>query len=169
MQNQLLLLEDVEGLGRCGEIVTVRPGYARNYLVPQAKALVANKKALRMQEKLIIKRQEQAKADLAEAEALIARLSELSFAVEVKVDPEGHLYGSVTVFDILELLAKQGVVLEKKNIVLPHPIKQVGEHSIPLKLKEGVVSSFILSVNGDRPTARSVPNVDRDVVQEETE
>ncbi len=163
MQNQLLLLEDVESLGRCGDIVSVKPGYARNFLIPKKKALVADKRALNMRARLVEKRQQQAVVDLADAQALAARIAELNFEIEVKVDPEGKLYGSVTVPDIIKLFENQGVALEKKNIVLPHPIKEVGVHTIALKLKEGVTASFALAVNGDQPILR--PGVVAEVEQ----
>lgn len=155
MQNQLLLLEDVESLGRCGDIVTVKPGYARNFLVPQAKAIIADKRALRMRAQLVEKRAKQAEVDLSESQALVSRIAELNFVLEVKVDPEGRLYGSVTIPDIIKLFEQENVILEKKNIVLAHPIKEIGVHTIPLKLKEGVATSFNLTVNSDQPILRA--------------
>ena len=166
MQNQLLLLEDVESLGRCGDIVTVKPGYARNFLIPQAKAIVADKRALRMKAELVEKREKQAQMDRTESEGLVARIANLTLSVVTKVDPEGKLYGSVTIADILNLLAQENVVLEKKNIVLAHPIKEMGVHTIALKLKEGVTTSFILTVNSDQPNMHPVV---ADKAPEETE
>lgn len=165
MQNQLLLLEDVESLGRCGEIVAVKPGFARNCLIPQKKAIVADKRALRLRAQLVEKREAQAKIDRAEAEKLVERIAGLDLSVEVKVDPEGQLYGSVTAADIVKLLEKENVILEKKNIILVHPIKTLGAHTISLKLKEGVTTSFALNVNSDHPIA--VPKAEK--VPEETE
>ncbi|MES2198629.1 MAG: 50S ribosomal protein L9 [Chlamydiota bacterium] len=166
MQNQLLLLEDVESLGRCGDIVIVKPGYARNFLIPQAKAIVADKRALRMKAQLVEKREKQAEMDRTESEDLVARIANLTLSVVTKVDPEGKLYGSVTIADILNLLAQENVILEKKNIVLAHPIKEMGVHAIQLKLKEGVTTSFILTVNSDQPGLLPVA---ADKAPEETE
>lgn len=166
MQNQLLLLEDVESLGRCGDIVVVKPGYARNFLIPQAKAVVADKRALRRQAQLVEKREKQAEADRTESEQLVAHIAGLSLAIVTKVDPEGKLYGSITIADIINLLAKENVILEKKNILLAHPIKQVGVHTISLKLKEGITTSFPLVVNSDQPNTRFV---EADKAPEETE
>lgn len=165
MQNQLLLLEDVESLGRCGEIVAVKPGFARNCLIPQKKAIVADKRALRMRAQLVEKREAQAKIDFAESEKLVERVAALDLSIEVKVDPEGQLYGSVTAADIVKLFEKENVILEKKNVILTHPIKTLGTHTIALKLKEGVTSSFILNVNSDQPIM--APKVEK--VSEETE
>jgi len=151
MQNQLMLLEDVDNLGRSGDIVTVKPGYARNFLVPQAKAVFADKRALNMRAKLIEERAKLAVVERAEAEALVETIGKIDFSIEVKVDPEGKLYGSVTAADILKFFEKENIILEKKNIVLVHPIKQVGVYKIDLKLKEGVTTSINLKISGDQP------------------
>jgi large subunit ribosomal protein L9 len=155
MQQQLLLIEDVDDLGRSGDVVTVKPGYARNFLIPQKKAVVMSKLALRMRARLVEERKKQAAVDFAEAEALASRLSSLSFGIEVKVDPEGKLYGSVTAVDVVKILEKEGVEIEKRSVVLAHPIKELGDHTIKLKLKEGVLASFVLSIRSDRPGANS--------------
>ena len=75
----------------------------------------------------------------------------MQFATEVKVDPEGHLYGSVSALDVMKILETQGVVVEKNQVVLPHAIKTLGEHTVQLKLKEGVVATVNVTVNGDHP------------------
>jgi large subunit ribosomal protein L9 len=142
----LLLLEDVLALGRSGDIVSVKPGYARNFLVPNGKALRADKRTMRLQEELKKKRAAQAIKDKADAEALAKRLDGQTFATERKVDDEGHMYGSVSVNDLIELLEKTGFNLEKKSLDLPHAIKTTGVHNIVVKLKEEVTCSFILKV-----------------------
>ena len=146
MQNQLLLLEDVEDLGRSGDIVKVKPGYSRNFLLPQKKAVVADKFTLRMQSKLQAERSKQAEADRNESEELAARIHGREFCVEVKVDPDGHMYGSVAVSDLIRLFAEEGIELERRNIPLVHPIKTLGAHSIQLKLKEGVPAQVTLHI-----------------------
>lgn len=147
MAAKLLLIEDVEALGRSGEIVSVRPGYARNFLLPQGLAVIANKQALRQQERLVQERQLKAAEDKKESEAIAARLDGITLTKIVKVDHEGHMYGSVTAHEIIDLLQdQQKVELEKKNIQLKHPIKETGVHAISVKLKEGVNTSFNLKV-----------------------
>lgn len=153
MQNQLLLIEDVESLGRCGDIVSVKPGYARNFLLPKKKALVATKGALNLRAKLVEKREKQAAEDRKEAEALSAKIADLHLSIIVKVDPEGHLYGSVTSSDIVKLFEKEGFAVERKAIVLAHPIKDLGDYTVQLRLKEGVEASCMLSVLADHPIA----------------
>ncbi len=149
MQNQLLLLEDVDELGRSGDIVRVKPGYARNFLLPQKKAVVADKFTLRMQAKLKAERAQLAEVDRKESEDIAAKIEGMVLAIEVKVDPDGHMYGSVSATDIVRLFEKEGINLERRNIVLPQPIKTLGVHPIHLKLKEGVPAQVTLKVNGE--------------------
>lgn len=151
MENKLLLLEDVVNLGRSGDIVTVKPGYARNFLLPKKKAVVASKSALRLRARLVEERQKKAAEDRAQAEELAARIAAVSFSIEVKIDPEGHLYGSVSAADVVKLLEAEGMIIEKGQVALEHPIKTLGEHKVQLKLNEGVVGELTLTVIGDHP------------------
>lgn len=144
---QVLLLEDVDSIGRSGEVVNVKPGFARNYLYPQGLAVIADKHTLRMQQKLKEEREKQAIVDRQESEELANRINGISITKVVKVDQEGHMYGSVTAHDILHLLQDElRVELEKKSVVLKHPIKATGVHTILVKLKEGVTANFNLKV-----------------------
>lgn len=147
MANKLLLIEDVEALGRTGDVVSVRPGYARNFLLPQGLAVIADKHALRMQARLQEERQKKAILDKQESEQLAVKIEVLTLSQIVKVDHEGHMYGSVTIGDIVHLLQEQGgIALEKRMVQLKHPIKEVGVHEIHLKLKEGIPAKFTLKV-----------------------
>ncbi len=146
MKNQLLLINDVDDLGRSGDVVSVKPGFARNFLIPQKKAVFATKGTLRMQERLKEERAKKAIVDKKEAEELAARIEGLSITASVKVDQEGHMYGSVTVFNILDLLKKEGIELERRNVVLPSPVKELGAREISLKLKEAVPAKFTLNI-----------------------
>lgn len=146
MRSQLLLLEDVEDLGRSGDIVSVKPGYCRNFLLPQKKAVVADKFTLRLQAKLQAERAKQAESDRKESEVLALQIDNKTLVVEVKVDPDGHMYGSVTASDIVRLFDQEGVKLEKRNVLLAQPIKTLGIHPIHLKLKEGVPVRIAVNV-----------------------
>lgn len=148
MANQYLLLEDVEGLGHSGEIVkNVKPGYVRNFLLPKKLVVIADKRTIRLQEKLKEERQKRRILDKQESDALAARVEGVLLTQVVKVDHDGHMYGSVSVADIVQLLKDHAQVeVEKKNIQLKHAIKTTGVHAIPLKLKEGVTASFNLKV-----------------------
>src|SRR5574338_163192 len=99
MGNQLLLIEDVDDLGRSGDVVSVKPGFARNFLLPQKKAVVADKFTLRMQARLKEERAKRAEIDKKEAVVLAERIAPMELSIVVKVDPDGHMYGSVTALD----------------------------------------------------------------------
>jgi large subunit ribosomal protein L9 len=148
MATQYLLLEDVEGLGHSGEVVkNIKPGYVRNFLLPKKLVVIADKRTLRLQEKLKEQRQQKRLLDKQESDAVAARVEGLTLTKVVKVDHDGHMYGSVTVADIIHLLLDHvQVELDKKCIQLKHAIKTTGIHSISLKLKEGVTASFNLKV-----------------------
>src|SRR6185436_6043291 len=118
MKQQLLLLEDVEALGRKGEVVSAKPGYIRNFLLPQGFAVIASTNTLRKQERLRKEREKQAIVDRKESEELAAKLEGITVETKVKVDPEGHMYGSVSAADIAKLFQSQGFPLEKKNILV---------------------------------------------------
>lgn len=151
MQNQLLLLEDVENLARKGEIVRVKPGFARNFLLPSGKAVVADTRALRMQEKLREERAKQAILDKKESLELAATIDKKEFTIVVKVDSDGNMYGSVSSLDISKLLKDHGYVVERTNVKLLNTIKSIGVYEIPLSLKEGVNASISLTVESDIP------------------
>jgi len=146
MRNQLLLIKDVEDLGRSGDVVSVKPGYSRNFLLPQKKAVVADKFTLRMQVKLKEERSKRAEIDRQEAESQAKKIEGMVLTIEVKVDPDGHMYGSVAAADVVRLFEEEGIQLERRNVVLTHPIKALGVHLIHLKLKEGVPSQITLKV-----------------------
>jgi large subunit ribosomal protein L9 len=146
MGNQLLLIEDVDDLGRSGDVVSVKPGYARNFLIPQQKAVIASKFSLRLQARLKEERAKRAEVDKKSSEELAARINGMELTIEVKVDPDGHMYGSVAVLDIVRLFEKEGIQLERRNVILPHPIKQLGEYPLALRLKEGVPAQITLKV-----------------------
>ncbi len=151
MNYQLLLVEDVDDLGRSGEVVKVKPGYARNFLLPQKVAVIADKNTLRMQARLQEERAQRAKVDRKEAEELALSINGKELSILVKVDPDGHMYGSVAAPDIVQLFVKEGISLEKRHVILPQPIKALGEFTINLRLKEGVPATFKLSVQSETP------------------
>ncbi len=146
MRNQLLLLEDVDDLGRSGDIISVKPGFARNFLLPQKKAVVADKFTLRMQARLKEERAKRAEIDRSESLELSDKIQHMVLSVGVKVDPDGNMYGSVGISDILSLFKEQGIVLERRNIALVHPIKTLGVHTLNIKLKEGIPTSCTLKI-----------------------
>lgn len=146
MATKILLLEDVDHLGKKGEIVAVRPGYARNFLLPLRRARIADVNAIRMQKKLQDERAKQAIVDRDEANVLSDKIKDIILETRVKVDHEGNMYGSVSALDIVELFEKQGVTIEKKWVILPSALKTTGEHEIKLRLKEGVPARSVLNI-----------------------
>ncbi len=146
MASYVLLLQDVEHVGRSGDIASVKPGYARNFLIPQKLAIIADANARRLQKRLQEQRAEQARVDRHHAEQLAEKLSAVALHTTVKVDPEGHMYGSVAAIDIIEMLAQQGIEIERRYVQLPRAIKELGTHTITFKLKEGVTSECTLEI-----------------------
>jgi len=151
MQNQLLLLADVDNVGRSGDVVSVRPGFARNFLLPQKMAVVADKYTLKLQARLKEERARQAETDKKDALMIAERIATMQLSMVVKVDPDGHMYGSVGQVDIVKLLEGEKISIERRNVVLAQPIKDLGTHTIHLKLKEGIPASFVLTLESDRP------------------
>lgn len=149
-KNQLLLLEDIRNVGRKGDLVSTKPGFARNFLLPQKKAVLADKRTLRMQEQLKEERAKQAALDKKDAEGFAARLKGKILTLHVKTDNAGHLFGSVSAVDIVKVLAEQeGIEIERRSVLLNKAIKVVGTYEISLRLKEGVPASFQLKIIGE--------------------
>lgn len=131
-------MTSVDNLGEMGETVSVKRGFARNFLIPTGKAVPAtegNAKLVLEHMKLEAKRDDLRKA---EAEELARKLGELSCTITVQADEEEKLYGSVTARDIAEALAADGQTFEHRQIALEEPIKQLGVYSVPVKLHAAV-------------------------------
>jgi len=147
MATKLLLVQDVDHLGRSGDIVSVKPGYARNKLVPSRVAVFADKKSLRMQARLQDERLKKAIEDKKDAELLAEKINGQTITTTVKVDHDGHMYGSVAVSDILHLVQDQlSITLEKRYVHIAHAIKKTGMSEISLKLPEGITAKLNLKV-----------------------
>lgn len=149
MSNKYLLKKDVEDLGRSGDVVNAKPGYARNFLLPHGYAVVADKQALKMQARLQEARRLQAAEDKKDSEKLAAAIEGVILTTIVKVDHEGHMYGSVSANDVAELLSQQiAQEVEKRSVQsgLKHAIKETGVYPLVAKLKEGVTANFTLKV-----------------------
>ena len=144
---EVILSEDVHNLGDAGEVVKVKPGYARNFLIPQGKALPAT--AARVHEvehKRRVIAEKRAK-DLKDLEAVKARIEGLALEISAQVGEEGKLFGSVTSANLAELLGAQGLEVDRRKIVLSEPIKSVGEHTVSVRLRNDVVASLKVTVS----------------------
>lgn len=165
VKTKLLLLEDVINLGKKGELASAKPGFTRNYLLPQKKAVIADKRTIRMQEQLLKERAEQAAQDKKDGEALAKKLKEKTLKTKVKNDSQGHLYGSVTAADIVKILEiEEGISIDRKSVVLAKPFKMVGIYDVHLRLKEDVPASFKLKIEGEIKVNEAKPKVE--VVEE---
>ncbi len=143
---QLILREDVPNLGRPGDVVKVRDGYARNYLLPRSLAIEANPKNLRAfehQKRLALARRE---AKRGEALKLKQRLEGLELRIAARAGEEGKLFGSVTNIDIERALRARGFDIERRKIALAEPLKQLGDFTVPVKLDPEIEASLKLSV-----------------------
>jgi large subunit ribosomal protein L9 len=143
---KIILLDDVNKVGRRGEVRDVSDGYARNFLIPKKLALHAT--AGNMKNLDSIKKQQQAKADRVkdDAEALRARIEALTFEERRQASEEGKLFGSVTTQDMVEFLDRHGVKVERKRLHLEEPIKSLGDTSVSIRLHPEVVATLKVSV-----------------------
>lgn len=143
---EVILLQHMENLGRRGQVVRVKPGYARNFLLPRGVAAMATAGAKRRVEQE--SRKFQAKDDKARSDAaeIATKLEALTLDLPVKADEEGKLYGSVSVATLFAALAGQGLDIDRKKIVLEHPIKELGEHAVHVKLHPDVRGTFKVNV-----------------------
>ncbi len=135
---EVILREHVDHLGKRGEIVKVSDGYARNYLLPRKLALLAtdgNKKHVERERKIMETRESEEKG---QAEGIATRLSAIDIAIARRVGDTEQLYGSVTASDIADFLKAKGFELDRRKLILPEPIKAVGEYNVPLKLHREV-------------------------------
>ena len=132
---QIILLEKVANLGALGDTVTVRPGYARNFLFPQGKAVPATKANVEQFEARRAELEAQSAAKLADAESRKEKIEEIELSVAVKAGEEGKLFGSLGNRDIADLVTEAGVAVEKAEVRLPEgPIRNVGEFDIAIHL-----------------------------------
>lgn len=131
---KIILQTDIPNLGKAGEIKEVSPGYARNYLFPKDLALIANEKNLRLWEekKRLMKKKEQEK--LKSAEELARKLEKMSCTITVKSGEEGKIFGAVTNTDIADELNKQGINIEKKDILLTELIHHLGAYIVDIRV-----------------------------------
>jgi len=129
---EVLLRDHVPSLGECGEVVRVRTGYARNFLVPRGHATEATPENKKLMDRRRVKLDALAAVKTAEMDAWLAKLSTVVLTTEQRADEQGHLFGSVNAAAIVELLAQAGHVVDEKNVRLDAPLKTVGEHKVKI-------------------------------------
>lgn len=146
MNVQVILNDDLPNLGRTGDVVKVRAGYARNYLLPRKLAVEADSKNLRAfehQKRTATKRREAKRND---AMAIKARIEAVSLTLSARAGGEGKLFGSITNIDLERSLREKGLDIDRRKIVLPEPIKQLGDFIVPVKLDSEVEASLKVTV-----------------------
>jgi large subunit ribosomal protein L9 len=143
---KVILKEDVKSVGQIGDMVSVKDGYARNFLIPKGFAVEANPRNLKAleHEKRII--QERARKIRTGAEEVASRLSGLNVTIPAKAGDEEKLFGSVTVMDIAEALQKQGIEVDRRKIDLDEPIKRLGTYTVTVKIHRDVASEITVNV-----------------------
>ena len=150
---KLLLKEDVDGLGFCGDEVEVKDGFGRNFLIPKGKALLAtpnNLKAFNHQ-KLVV--QSKVKKVIATVQAIADEIAKVTCTVKKKIGDTGKMFGSVTAQEIADLLKVQGVDIDRRKIQITEPIKKAGEYKIPVKLHTEVTAEIKLVVEAEQEVA----------------
>lgn len=143
---EVILKEDIHNLGKMGEVVRVRDGYARNYLLPRGLVLVANKKNLKgfeHQKRVVASQKERV---VKQAQTLSEKLAGASLTIPVKAGEEGKLFGSVTNIDIEKALRAKGFDIERRKIHLDEPIKSLGDYEVPVRLTADVTATVKVSV-----------------------
>jgi large subunit ribosomal protein L9 len=143
---QVILQQDIEKIGKSGELVRVRPGFARNYLLPRRLAVPATTAALHRiehEKAVALARAEKAKK---EAHEVADKLGAVPIKIAQKAGEDGRLFGSVTAKDIESALKAQGITLDRKRIQMAEPIKNVGTYDVPVKLVSGITATLKVEV-----------------------
>ncbi|MBF0557198.1 MAG: 50S ribosomal protein L9 [Nitrospirae bacterium] len=143
---KVILREDVKDLGHIGEMLSVKDGYARNFLLPRGLALEANPKNVKALEHEKKKIQEIVKKAKSGAEDLAAKITATTITIKAKSGEEDKLFGSVTAMDLAEALKKEGLDIDRKRIVLEEPIKRLGNYSVNVKIHPEVSAQFTVQV-----------------------
>ena len=143
---KVILKHDVKGLGREGDVKEVKDGYARNFLLPSGAAMVADTGALKNWERHRAEREERDRAERADAESTAEKLRDLKLEVAVKAGERNRLFGSVTNREIAELIAREGIEVDRHAIHLREPIKTVGDHRVEIRLPHGIEVPITVTV-----------------------
>ena len=143
---KVILKEDVQNLGQQGDVVEVKPGYARNYLMPQKLAILftkQQKKSIEEAQRVEKRKLEREKDQL---ESVLKQVEDLSLSLKMQSEEDSKLFGSVTKLDIVKLLEENGITIDKKYVDLSSPIKTLGEHKVNIVFTKEMSASFTLTV-----------------------
>ncbi|MGA9537336.1 MAG: 50S ribosomal protein L9 [Desulfobacterales bacterium] len=143
---KVLLTETIDSLGIIGSEVSVTKGYARNYLIPQKKALIATPQNRKQLEQVKAKFELQIAKEKNIAEEMAEKLQGVTVTIPAKVSEEDRLYGSISVRDIIEALDKQNITVEKRMVLLTDPIKQIGTYMVPIRVYKDVEPEITVEI-----------------------
>jgi large subunit ribosomal protein L9 len=143
---KIILKEDLEKLGKCGDVIQVKDGYAANYLFPRNLAIPATKGNLSSIQELTRQKKFRDEKKIKGAERFKSDLEKISITAEVKVGEEDRVFGSVTSQDIADLLKDKGFVIDKRKVELEEPIKALGVYTVPIKIQADIVANLKLWV-----------------------
>ena len=146
---EVLLREHVKNLGRCGDVVRVKPGYARNYLLPHRLAVTANDDNKKMVERRRVRLEAEEAATAADVAKRVEALAGLALTTAEKADDNGHLYGSVTAVRVAELLTAAGQAFEERDVRLEKPLKAVGSHEIEIHVHGDSSATITLEITAE--------------------
>ena len=143
---KVILKEDVQNLGQQGDVVEVKPGYARNYLMPQKLAILFTKQQKKSIEEAQIVEKRKLEREKDQLESVLKQVEDLNLSLKMQSEEDDKLFGSVTKLDIIKLLEENGITIDKKYIDLSSPIKTLGEHKVNIVFTKEMSASFTLVV-----------------------
>ncbi len=143
---EIILREDIKGLGYKNDIVSVKPGYGRNYLIPQGLAILANKSNKKMIEENVRQAAHKAEKLKKDAEALAQKIGDAVLEIKTKAGESGKIFGAITALQVADALAAKGFDVDRKNVTFKSNIKELGEHTVTLDLHKEVHHEITLNV-----------------------
>jgi large subunit ribosomal protein L9 len=143
---KVILKEDVQNLGQQGDVVEVKPGYARNYLMPQKLAILFTKQQKKSIEEAQIVEKRKLEREKDQLESVLKQVEDLNLSLKMQSEEDNKLFGSVTKLDIVKLLEENGITIDKKYIDLSSPIKTLGKHKVNIVFTKEMSGSFTLTV-----------------------
>jgi len=160
---KIILKQNVEKIGQVGEVVEVSDGFARNFLIPQGKAISFTAGNFKQIEYLKKQEVEQREGELKEVKELAAKINNISLEIKVKAGEEGKLFGSVTSKDIVEALLKEhGIELDKKKLNLKESLKKLGVHIVPINLYKDVTPQIKVNLISDSASEQKIEDTKKE-------
>ena len=143
---KVILKEDVQNLGQQGDVVEVKPGYARNYLMPQKLAILFTKQQKKSIEEAQRVEERKLEREKGQLESVLKQVEDLSLSIKMQSEEDSKLFGSVTKLDVVKLLEENGITIDKKYVDLSSPIKTLGEHKVNIVFTKEMSASFTLTI-----------------------